>query len=62
MLTLNQRRLDFNNVNIYIKNVHSNIITMKQVHKLHVKIANRNNIKVWKYIFKINQVKKVKLE
>ncbi|XZM35289.1 IS4 family transposase (plasmid) [Clostridium perfringens] len=62
-LTLNQRRLDFNSINAYITNVSGNIITMNQVHELYsLRWQIEIIFKVWKSIFKINQVKKVKLE
>ncbi len=61
-LTLNQRRLDFNSINAYITNVSSNIITMNQVHELYsLRWQIEIIFKVWKSIFKINQVKKVRL-
>lgn len=62
-LTLNQRRLDFNSINAYITNVSSDIITINQVHELYsLRWQIEIIFKVWKSIFKINQVKKVKLE
>ncbi len=60
---MNQRRLDFNSINAYITNVSSDIITINQVHELYsLRWQIEIIFKVWKSIFKINQVKKVKLE
>ena len=57
-LTLNQRRLDFNSINAYITNVSSDIITINQVHELYsLRWQIEIIFKVWKSIFKINQVK-----
>lgn len=62
-LTLNKRRLDFNSINAYITNVSSDIIAANQVHELYsLRWQIEIIFKVWKSIFKINQVKKVKLE
>lgn len=62
-LTLSQRRLDFNIVNAYITNVPSDILTENQVHEIYsLRLKIEIIFKVWKSIFKINQVKKVKLE
>ena len=57
-LTLSQRRLDFNSVNAYITNVPSDIIVANQVHELYsLRWQIEIIFKVWKSIFKINQVK-----
>lgn len=62
-LTLSKRRLDFNSINAYITNVPSDIITANQVHELYsLRWQIEIIFKVWKSIFKINQIKKVKLE
>ena len=62
-LTLSQRRLDFNSVNAYITNVPSDIIASNQVHEIYsLRWQIEIIFKVWKSIFKINQVKKVRLE
>ena len=56
-------RLDFNSINAYITNVSNDIITMNEVHELYsLRWQIEIIFKVWKSIFKINQVKKVKLE
>ena len=62
-MILRKSRINFNSINAYITNVSSDIITMSQVHELYsLRWQIEIIFKVWKSIFKINQVKKVKLE
>lgn len=61
--TLKQNRIDFNSINAYITNVSDEILTDTQVHDLYtLRWQIEIMFKVWKSIFKINQVKKVKME
>ena len=58
-----QKRMDFNSVNAYITNVDESILNNLQVHELYtLRWQIEIMIKIWKSIFKINQVKKVKIE
>ncbi|MEG0517196.1 MAG: IS4 family transposase, partial [Cetobacterium sp.] len=61
--TLKQSRIDFNSINAYITNVSPEILTDTQVHDLYtLRWQIEIMFKVWKSIFKINHVKKVKME
>lgn len=61
--TLKQSRIDFNSINAYITNVSSEVLTDTQVHDLYtLRWQIEIMFKVWKSIFKISQVKKVKIE
>lgn len=61
--TLKQSRIDFNSINAYITNVSDEILTDTQVHDLYtLRWQIEIMFKVWKSIFKISQVKKVKIE
>lgn len=61
--TLNQNRIDFNSINAYITNVSSETLDSTQVHDLYTLRWQIEIIfKVWKSIFKISNVKKVKME
>lgn len=59
----NQHRLDFNSINAYITNIDTQVLESTQVHDLYsLRWQIEIMFKVWKSIFKINQVKKVKME
>lgn len=61
--TLKQNRIDFNSINAYITNVSDEVLDSTQVHDLYtLRWQIEIMFKVWKSIFKISQVKKVKIE
>jgi len=61
--TLKQNRIDFNSINAYITNVGDEVLTDTQVHDLYtLRWQIEIMFKVWKSIFKISQVKNVKME
>ncbi|MDK2587531.1 IS4 family transposase [Romboutsia sedimentorum] len=61
--TLNQNRVDFNSINAYITNVSSETLDSTQVHDLYtLRWQIEIMFEVWKSIFKISHVKKVKIE
>lgn len=61
--TLKQNRIDFNSINAYITNVSDEILDSTQVHDLYsLRWQIEIMFKVWKSIFKISHVKKVKME
>lgn len=61
--TLNPKKIGFNSINAYITNVSSEILAPTQVHDLYTLRWQIEIIfKIWKSIFKINNVKKVKME
>lgn len=58
-----QGRMDFNSVNAYISNVSDKILDSTQLHELYtLRWQIEIMFKIWKSIFKINEVKKVKIE
>ncbi|MGL5702960.1 MAG: IS4 family transposase [Cetobacterium sp.] len=58
-----QGRMDFNSVNAYISNVDDKILNSTQIHDLYtLRWQIEIMFKIWKSIFKINEVKKVKVE
>jgi len=60
---LKQNRVDFNSINAYITNVSAEVLGSTSVHELYsLRWQIEIMFKVWKSIFKINQVKKVKIE
>lgn len=62
-MVLKKSRMDFNSINAYITNVDSEILSTNQVHDLYsLRWQIEIMFKVWKSIFKISQVKKVKIE
>lgn len=62
-VTASKGRANFNSVNVYITNVSSEVLTPTQVHDLYtLRWQIEIMFKVWKSIFKINHVKKVKME
>ena len=53
--------MDFNSVNAYISNVSDKIFDSPQIHELYTaRWQIEIMFKIWKSIFKINEVKKVK--
>ncbi len=61
--TLNPQKIGFNSINAYITNVPIQVLEPTQVHELYtLRWQIEIMFKVWKSIFKINQVKKVKIE
>lgn len=58
-----QGRMDFNSVNAYMSNVSDKILDSTQIHELYtLRWQIEIMFKIWKSIFKINEVKKVKIE
>ncbi|MEG1990400.1 MAG: IS4 family transposase [Clostridia bacterium] len=61
--TLKQNRIDFNSINAYITNVSDETLNSTQVHDLYtLRWQIEIMFKVWKSIFKISNIKKVKME
>lgn len=60
---LTQERFDFNAINAYITNVNDKILSKDEIHDIYtLRWQIEIMFKIWKSIFKINEVKKVKIE
>ena len=60
---LNERSVAWNSFNVYVTNTHTNMLTSEQVHHVYsLRWQIELMFKIWKSIFKINNVKKLKIE
>lgn len=61
--TLSDKNVFWNNINIYITNIPKSILSKEQIHDIYsLRWQVELMFKIWKSIFKIHDVKKVKLE
>jgi len=61
--TLNKRSIEWNSVNVYATNTAVDMLTSEQVHHVYsLRWQIELMFKIWKSIFKINKVKKLKIE
>ncbi|MGL5316194.1 MAG: IS4 family transposase [Peptostreptococcaceae bacterium] len=60
---IRENRLNFSSINAYITNIDAKVLEATQVHDLYsLRWQIEIMFKVWKSVFKINQVKKVKMD